>query len=544
MIIIDPEIFGPFLLLPVFLYAEIHYRIWHLFSRYFKREPEIFADVPFRMRVGTSLPVFICIKDADRYPVRLKNIKVVTGRQNRDLIGEKSYGDMLIADSLWYDILFCALEGCQQTIEIDVTISYTCRGKSKKCVNDNYKLTSHLPFRVFCDAHPRPRLTGWVFGDMHTHSHLTSDHVEFGAPFQVSATMAKAMELDFFASADHSYDLDDRLDNYLINDPALPKWRALWQDVEKFNEQNKDFVIMPGEELSAGNSRSENVHHLIFNNRRFFEGRGDSAEKWLHTKPQITIDKVIAQLEKAALSFAAHPVYQPPVLQKLLINRGIWHDEDLALPGLDGVQFWNGDKQHFLEIGLPKWIELLLSGYKLTLIAGTDAHGNYNRFRQIGTPHLTMREEQREIFGTSMTGVFVEGELSLDSLIDGLKKGRVVVTDGPVAVLRFRPASPNFEREAADDVHIGDCTAARDGAVYIEACSTPSFGEFTKIELFIGDVATKKETRRCLVTPSGSFRVLKEVPLQCPQPGYIRLQVETGIDNRSYLCLTNPIFFD
>ncbi|MBN1479940.1 hypothetical protein EH223_18590 [candidate division KSB1 bacterium] len=542
MTLFDAEIDGLYLLLPIILYAEIHYRIWHLFSRYFKREPEIVADVPHRKRVGSQLPVFICVKDADKYPITLNKIKIEAINHNRILVAEKKY-HLAISDSWWYDLFLCELKGLKGTVEIDVTISYLCRGKEKICVNDNYKLTSHKPFVVFCDEHPRPGLAGWVVGDMHTHSHLTNDHVEFGAPFEVSAAMAKAMELDFFASTDHSYDLDDCLDNYLRNDPTLPKWRLLWEQVEKLNKKHKDFVIVQGEELSVGNARCQNVHHLIFNNKQFFEGRGDSAEKWLDTKPQHTIKNIIALLEKEALSFAAHPVCQPPLLQKLLINRGIWLDDDLATPGLFGAQFWNGDKHHFLTIGLPKWIELLLNGHKIILIAGTDAHGNFNRFRQIGIPHLSMREEQRELFGTSLTGVYIEGKLSLNSLIEGLRRGRVIVTDGPVAAFRFRPLTPGDERKTA--LRIGDSTTTTEGIIYMDVCSSPSFGEIKKIHLYIGNITAKKETRRCLETPSGSFKVSQQELLRnCPRPGYVRLEVETGIDDQSFICLTNPLYID
>lgn len=564
-----------FFLLPFFLYAEIHYKIWNIFSRYFKREPEIIADVPHRLGPGQKLPVFMCIKDADQFPIELEKVEVQLARDSKKtILFKKNFAGQRIDEPFWYELYKCDIDGFSGDVHINVVMSYSCRGKSKVCVNDNYKLTSHDPFTVFVDESPRPALDGWVFGDMHTHSHLSSDQVEFGAPFDITTAMARAVELDFFASSDHSYDLDDRVDDYLVNDPDLPKWNMMWDTVIALNKKSKDVVIIPGEELSAGNAQNQNIHYLIFNNKIFWEGWGDSAEKWFHTKPQHKVVDVLPHLETDALSFAAHPVIEPPLVQKMLIRRGVWTDDDLTLPGLHGAQFWNGDKNHFLNVGLKKWIDLLLAGHKITLIAGTDAHGSFNRFRQIGTPHFTMREEQHEIFGTSITGVKIDGDFSLDSILQGLKKGRVIVTDGPTAAISCqhsavsetknvrgtwkvipeseksdcgRPTAECDTQNAANEQYydIGDSINLLPNSIHLIAASTPSYGELHRIEIVFGNISTKKETRRQLNLPSGCFEFSETLTLEhCPQPGYIRLEVESRIGERSFHCFTNPIFLD
>ncbi|MBN1558819.1 CehA/McbA family metallohydrolase [candidate division KSB1 bacterium] len=538
MITVEPDTVW-FYLIPLLLYAEIHHRIWNLWSRYHKREPEIFADMPHRVGPGAKLPVLVCIKDANRYPISLENVAVhVVDREHRTLLLQKPYASLGISAPLWYEILLCDISHLTGRIKIDVTIIYA-DGRQKSCHNDNYKLTSHEPFEVFIDPQPRPRLNGWAFGDMHTHSHLTNDQVEFGAPFDVSCAMSRALELDFFAVADHSYDLDDRPDDYLINDPDIPKWRWLWDETGRMNNAHKDVVIIAGEELSVGNTKNRNVHQLIFNNRTFFAGSGDSAEKWFHTRPQHKIVDVVARLESTALSFAAHPIIDPPFVQKLLLRRGKWTDRDLRCAGLHGCQFWNGDKDHFLKIGLPKWIELLLHGHKIILIAGTDAHGNFNRYRQIGTPHLSMREGGGEIFGAAMTGVHVEGEFCLEGLLAGLRSGRVIVTDGPIAALSFA-SSASAERKM-----IGESVRAHSGEIHMDVCSSPSYGEICGLALIIGDIGRKKETRRQIDCPSGLFSLAKKAVLEnCPQPGYVRLELCTHLKKQTFHCFTNPVYFD
>ncbi len=523
-------------LAPIFLYAEIHHRIAGIFSRYFRREPEIIADAPHRLEPGKKLPVFLCIKDAHRFPVELLRIRVQLAENGKQaLLLDKDFCAAPINDSLWTELFYCTIPSeFSGLVNINVLVDYTIRGKMKSCINDNYALTSHAPFEVFLDPHPRPRGAGWRFGDMHTHSHLTSDQVEFGAPFDVTAAMARAMALDFFATADHSYDLDDRPDSYLNNDANLPKWKLMWERIDRFNEINRDFIIIPGEELSAGNSKNQNVHFLIFNNRHFFAGSGDGAEHWPRTAPQHRLDEALPQLEKKALAFAAHPLINPPFLQRLLLRRGKWDRADYELPHLHGVQMWNGDKVHFLEHGLPKWIELLLEGRRLTLIAGTDAHGNFNRFRQIGLPHFTMREETREILGTALTGVYVEGEFNLTSLLDALCEGRAIVTDGPFASITFRHQNGT--------ARIGDTVVQKKGTLRIEAQSSPSFGGMRNLLLVTGDVIAKKETQRAIDMPLGSSSFTKNIELaDLPRPGYIRLELRTE-SAPPFHCFTNPIY--
>lgn len=528
---------GLFFFLPILLYAEVHYRIGLLFSRYFMREPEIVADVPFRLKAGKELPVALMIKDAHKYPAELCSVSIQarweTEKHNFNVM-EKAR--LKIEQPFWHTIYFCHLpEAWQGTISIDVFIEYTRGGKPRTCVNDNYRLTSHLPFVVEIDEAPWPRGENWYFGETHCHTHLSSDQVEFGAPPEVFLHMARAIELDFVALTDHSYDLDDRTDDYLTNDPTLPKWKELKQNVEVMNEENPDIVMIAGEELSAGNSNGENVHLLIYNNRRFFAGAGDSAERWLHTRPQHRIAQVLPVLEKDALAIAAHPRTTPPLLQKWLLRRGIWTESDYRLQGLMAAQFWNGDKEMFLREGLPHWISLLLDGLMLTLIAGNDAHGSFNRFRQIGTPHLSFREEQREIFGAARTGVLITGGLSPATVLEAIRQGRIICTDGPFGDLELS----NSEQI----LHIGEQTSINKGELRVRLLSSPSFGAIHRAELITGDTSLKKETRKRLETPSGSFQFCQTLNLSgLPMPGYIRLEVATRLGAKSSHCFTNPIY--
>ena len=526
-------IIGP-LFLPPLLYAEVHYRIAGMFSRYFKREPEIVADAPLRVRAGKHLPVAVIIKDAHRYPIELTTVTVHLRHQSGARLYQRRMFREKIDRPMWHTLLFCPLPDDAGALTVEVEIEYRSGKKRRTCISDNYRLTSHRPFNVQIDDLPWPRATGWYFGETHSHTHLSSDQVEFGAPPEVTLTMARAQELDFVALTDHSYDLDDRPDNFLIDDPNLPKWRELWKTVETLNARQHDVVLIAGEELSAGNLRGQNVHLLIYNNRRFFHGSGDGAERWLRTRPEHRIDEVLPTLEPQASAIAAHPLTEPPMLQKLLLRRGRWHRADLTVEGLSGAQFWNGDKEAFLRDGLPQWIELLLKGGKVTLIAGNDAHGSFNRFRQIGTPHFSMREEQRELFGEARTGVLIDGEISVTAIVQAIQAGRVICTDGPFIDGILHTPRSSFR--------IGDTAAVPSGELEVQGISSPAFGAILRAEAIIGDCAAQKETRRPLTPPSGSSQFIHRFKVDLPSRGYLRLEIETQRGEQHFHGFTNPIY--
>ena len=240
-------------------------------------------------------------------------------------------------------------------------------------------------------------------------------------------------------------------------------------------------------------------------------------------------------MQANALSFAAHPELKPPWLQKLLLRRGMWEDPDYWQPGLHGVQFWNGDTEQFLKTGLRKWIELLLQGRQLTLVAGNDAHGSFNRFRQIGTPHISMSEHHNEVFGKVRNGVFMREPFSQKSLIEALQKGRVVVSDGPIVSFQLQQNEKTYK--------IGQTMSSQTALFSVDASSTPTFGELVSVTLVMGSIADKKETQRPLLQSLGLFQFThEEVINELPALGYVRLEAVSQIDKRRYYCFTNPIY--
>jgi hypothetical protein len=429
-----PEINSIFnyLWVPV-LYAETHYRFKYFISYLHQAEPEIIADCPSRLKKDSVLPVLLIIKDAHRYPVFLHEIDIYSGsrllfQQKLERAIQNKYEEIILE--------FPTRDLQVGSAWLNIKITYRIKQKIMTCWNDNHRGSSHAPLPVYISGESLPRLNNCVYGETHTHTCYTSDQVEFGASLAATARLASAMELGFFCATDHSYDLDDRPDNYLFNDPNLSKWQQFRQEVENFNKQNA-FQIIPGEEVTVRNSQHRNVHCLVYNSDRFFHGSGDSAEKWLHTRSELSIPELLANLPPGACAFAAHPAEKPPWLQRLLINRSHWQNSDCTHNLLCGLQFINHSGNVMDKRGRQLWTGLLLSGFMLVGLAGNDAHGNFSRFRQIGFPFLTLRENYLHLFGYWRTGVYLpDGEQTMSSILEAMCNGACFMTNGPALSLQ------------------------------------------------------------------------------------------------------------
>ncbi|MCG3153621.1 MAG: hypothetical protein DKINENOH_00211 [bacterium] len=531
-----------------FLYAEIHYRFKFTPSRLYRRQPEILADVPRRLEPHTPLPVLLIVKDAGRFPCELQSLTVTlqlatpAADSGKPFTHQIAFNEIITAP-MWWRVMPVVLPAeARGLARVNVTIEYRIRGRQFRCVNDNYVGTRHAPLQLLLAEEPLPALPGYCQGDLHCHTDATSDQVEFGAPAGAYAALGKAMGLSFCAATDHSYDLDDFPDDYLHNDPELRKWRRLQEEIHALNAGASGFVIIPGEEVSCGNAAGRNVHFLILNHSRFIRGSGDSAERWLRTRPDHTIAEVLAQLESGALAFAAHPAVPPPLLERVLLGRGHWADADLAHARLNGLQFWNGGRL-WEEQGMQQWRKLLLAGRRVYTIAGSDAHGNFNRFRQISFPFVKMVEHHRHLFGSARTAALLEGGLQLDSLLAALRHGRACITTGPLLDVRVTHAMGKQAR-------LGDCISAESGTIQITAVSTEEFGGLAQVRIWRGDPARRKEEIIHEAQPAArAFHYQAEIALpRAARDFYLRAEARTEraplLPEQSASCraLTNPIW--
>jgi hypothetical protein len=527
---INPEHLLFFSFLFPFLYAETHYRFKYFFSWLKKSEPEIIADVPSRIQIGDQLPVLLIVKDANKYATELHDIEIFNG-------DTKIYSEAINIklDQRYFDKIFYIDSSNIETGQYNfkVKIRYSIKNKIKICVNDNHRGTKHQPLPIFISPDPLPIIDDCIYGETHCHTNFTSDQLEFGASLKSTSILARSMGLNFFCATDHSYDLDDEENNFLINDPGLPKWHRFLKEVQHENEINSNFKIIAGEEASLHNFRNRNIHCLIYNSEKFYPGNGDSGEKWLHPYSELSINNVLDDVDNKTLVFAAHPVEPVPLLQRILIRRDNWHEDDCRHSQLTGLQFANGGPQKYFEQGKNLWIKLLLEGKRLIGIAGNDAHGNFARYRQVSFPFIKMEENYFHLFGVWRTGVYSESkELNINSILQSLKDGNCFITNGPAlqfqALCDGKLISMGYQSKNVNEL----CIKAR---------SSHEYGKINKIKLYqgvIGNTVEKVLIDENLKEPTIEYEF--EYKIEKHSAGYYRLEITTELNK---IALSNPIWY-
>jgi hypothetical protein len=525
--------------IPIFLYAETHYRFRYFLSFLRKREPEIIADAPHRLEPNSMLPILILVKDAHLFPAKLDGI-ILTIRSKGLIVLEKNLlnSSLEINQKLWHHVFEIPIFGLTGTIECDVLFELNDNNRKRFYHNDNHRTSSHLPLKVFVSSNRLPRFEHLYLGECHSHSNYTDDQVEFGSPLDASVKLCLSLGLSFFCVTDHSYDLDDDVNNYLINDPSVPKWRQLQQEVHDLNSTRSDFTIVRGEEVTCLNSAGQNVHMLLLGNKKFFAGTGDGAERWFKTRSEYTSEKVLEEKELSALAYAAHPREPVSLIQRLLLHRGTWHNRDMINPKLSGIQFANGQLSGGFQEGYREWIHALLQGRRLFVLAGNDAHGNFNRFRQIGIPFVMIHEMEHQIFGKMRTGVYLES-LSEVHILDALRLGMSIITDGPVMNLRVISSTHTLSS-------IGCSYYGKKHTVFLEVRSSTEYGSIDLLTVFKGIIG-QKETELISEKDLKSFNVDRNFTFEIECESYIRAEVWTSstdsYDGQPHFCMTDPLWF-
>lgn len=524
-------------------YAETHFRFAGLPSFLFKKEPEIIFDLPFRAKIGETIPLFLFTKDAHEYPVKLLQMTTHISAQKRSyrkLISEKL--DQPVSEKYFSRTFELAADMFPTAgfYELDVELTYELNGKIKSLRQDNYRSIPHEPFEIYLSNEALPMLEGWHWGDLHVHSNFTEDQVEFGAPIAETIRCAKSVGLGFLAVTDHSFDFDTA-DSDAIPDQEFssPKWETFISEIQRLQAANRDFVLLPGEEVSTGNDRNQNIHCLLIGNREFYPGSGDGAKILFKNEPTLPLPELLSRIrmkENHTVIAAAHPGDIPPRSQKFILNRGYWNDADLLNERMDYWQILNGKLDRFFLSSIEKWKQALLNRRPIGILAGTDAHGNFNCFRQIKTPLLKMVKHRYQLLGLTRTGVFIQGKPNHGNLLDALRKKRVVISNGPIIYM-----------EVVRDGHIfriGD-EVSLDPTVMIklQAKSSEEFGELHNIYLYNGSYQDQKEHRLAVEVPDRTYAFEERIDLFGRiKSGYIRAEVYTDNGLANFFCLTNPIW--
>ncbi len=525
------------LVIMVLGYAEIHLRLPGLRGRLFHREPEILFDLPFRSTPNSPVPLFLIVKDADRFPVETISVQIVVQRQEsaHSISIPIDFARSIRAPFYWKSF-FIEPEHFPHpgTYEVTATLHYRINGENKQLQQDNYRGLPHPPFRIQIAPTPLPRLPNLYWGDLHVHSNYTDDPVEFGAPIKAIAQCAHSLGLHFVAITDHSFDLE-RGSN---PSPSPAVWQRFQKECREINDGENPVLVMAGEEVSAGNHKGRNVHCLVLGSPAFFPGNGDGKLNPFTNRPTLPLPDLFKAVRKnqSGIIAAAHPFDVPPLSQKLLLNRDGWHATDLHQPELDYWQILNGRINRTFYQGKAEWVKALLNGLRVGILGGTDAHGNFNCFRQVAVPLWRMNYNRQQLLGQTRTGVFCETSFDQQTLLNSLREKRVIVSTGPAANL-------NIHFQDQEITLGGTIPASTPCRITVQAVSTPEFGPLSRVRLYTGDDASGTESCREIEVPAVGYELHKDINF--PEgfaAGYVRLEVFAGGKQGETFCLSNPVW--
>ena len=535
-------------LISILGYAETHFRIPGMPSRIYKEHPEIILDLPYRALHAKQVPLFLILKDADRFPVNILNANMfVQSLDNDDEPQAETIEINTIVRNNYHDRIFWLPKSLFPTpgrYEVYVSLTYrTADGKIFQIQQDNYP-GKKRPFHIYISDTSLPKLPDLHWGDLHIHSNYTDDVVEFGASISATATCAESVGLAFEAITDHSFDFDYSTSHENGNNPSSQKWQKYLADVENTREKFPNLTILSGEEVSIGNHRGQNIHCLVLGNRHFYPGKGDGANPIFRNRPTLKLPEFVQSVQEndpSALIIAAHPFDKPPLSQKFLLNRGNWKIKDLIDPNLTGWQLLNGRQDKHFHRGMQFWVKRLLKGEKIGIFAGTDAHGNFNLFRQIKLPLLSMIVNRQQLLGQTKTGIFSPQHPSPETVLNSLRRRNCIISSGPAALITITVDGHTYM--PGDEIEIKSTLPPK---IHVRAVSTPEFGEFSAVVLSYGRKNQRKEQAQSLSTASSQYEFSATIPFPDDIPeGYVRLTVSTRNGyNQHFFCYTNPIWIN
>ncbi|MDR3012998.1 MAG: CehA/McbA family metallohydrolase [Chitinispirillales bacterium] len=477
------------LLLPAALYAETHFRFfgWSP-SALFRREPEIVFDLPRRITREADLPIVLMVNDAHLYPICIESVQVTISlgpllfEFDQSAI-QKSEIDHLQRKQLQAYILTVPrseLPPSGGEVFVNACLRYrrikngTPQNKIYTVLNDNLITSTKFAFRCFIANDDYPGSDFCTFGDVHCHSIFSRSHVEWGPPLEVIDRMAAASGLSFVAVTDHSYDLACDPDNYLRQDKNLRLWKLYKSCIDNYKGTT---VLMPGEEISVLNSRKKAVHLCGLGLSEYIPGTLDGARRNIRGDRQLTIDEAIDEIERqGGVSFAAHPGVKAGFMQRIFLRRGMWGADDLC-GKLGGIQAANGDFYESWKRGKNLWISMIQKGRRIPILGGSDAHGDFNRYRAIGIPFLQIHEAADRYMGFARTGIYGEKMSDAAGIISKIRDAATFVTNGPfVSICDSRRPEISL---------IGSKTIADKTNLCARAISTKEFGALGAIGVFM-----------------------------------------------------------
>lgn len=407
-------------------YAETHFKFKLPWSLLYKPWPEIIFDAPFQFVPGVEPMLWIVVRDADRFPTTIKTVEIrlsnvipagtllesnatENAARQPDVVINKDLNTEVQEQMRFIPLALGKIPA--GTYEAHCKLTVERKGKTQTFERWNLPRLKPVPLRFKVLSEALPIAPGYAAGEMHCHTHYSADHVEYGATPEVLQQAAKAVGLDFVSCTDHAYDFAFTQEDFTKEaDSPVPRFQKLREEIAALpttdENGNRLPLMIAGEEVSAGNSKGENVHMTVLGPEGYLPGLGDCGRYWLENRPTRSIKQILNMTE--AHCFAAHPFQQMGLLEKFVFRRGYWKPEDLNLSGkhaIRGIQFWNGIRDEGFKLGREFWINELGKGNYLLPIGGNDAHGDLNSMTAVNLPLISLKHTRAHTFGNVRTVV-------------------------------------------------------------------------------------------------------------------------------------------
>lgn len=315
-------------------------------------------------------------------------------------------------------------------------------------------------------------------------------------------------------------------------------WTSLVEDAaDAMQWGGSGFLFISGEEVNVKSTRGKTLHLLELGGG--YVPSPSSGAPWPAecTQTMASLQEALTTIgNKGGLGYAAHPTQSLPDV----IQGGAWLEGDvgaaLQLPAFRGLQLWNmrqsADKTtsdnfdpnspgglnpfpilepcapssscypHFLVDAVAMfdhWASALIAARptrsRFFMIGGSDAHGDLNYTTSTGAS-MSLSLLTDSAFGKVRTVVFARS-LSADDVLEALREGRAVITDGPMMTLGL-DRTGDGTLDQLEDAHVGSRVVVAPEAtvdLIIKWQSTVEFGGIDSLRLYEGTGSTDTQPR-------------------------------------------------
>jgi len=489
----------------------------------------------------------------------------------------------------WYRLVlfqrdrFFKLQGKHLGYDNIAYLQYRLKVRYKRFFKDSKRFV----FRTIVSDSDLPRIEGWHYGDTHYHSNFTDNPYEYGGPLSVTAEMAAAIGLSWVTVTDHSYGLSRP--KTPEEEAAGNRWHSRQEAIDAVNEHHDNVLLIGAEEITVKKPIS-GLHLLSFGNPFVADhhpiGFGTFTMKE-------AFDQILAKSSnKPGILYAAHPASpgytweesdyetaRSPDYTNLFVGLQLFNEkilyEHTTRSSMDrdivdpfellteenrrsnwSKELMRGIRKHWVKrFLLPALKNYRQSGIlkKCFVLAGSDAHMDFNySFRP--HPAFLIHKLYDNAFGKVRTLAYLSSSdgipLTKRNVHGALKSGKMLLTDGPLALFYLKPEG------SAQTFCFGDSVRMAPGtnlAIEFEWMSTPEFGPVRKLSLFLGtaegeDDITSQITDLDAGISSGGYRGSHQHVFSNWTTGeaYLRLEAwsagQSSNDKALFYCVTNPIW--